>query len=319
MLNRIKRWLFQNTKYGKTRYLNYLYRYDLEQYYANSCMNTENFECTASRIRILSHAIEKGLSLPHCKPGFGKEKILELIKLNEEYSKHTICADKQVSELVFATVSAYVKFQREHNINLDFIPEKYLNASSNIKAGTATHISGRTTDFEAIAKSRHSSRNFADTPIENDVIEKIVALAQSAPSACNRQSTHVYACVNKEKIQAIMEMHNGVRGFGQPAVVFAVAGNLNLYLNEYERNIVFVDGGIFVMNLLYSIDSLGLASCPVIWGSEPDNDKKLADLLGIPNNHKVVALVMAGYYPEDTYTAALSPKRETHDILHIIK
>lgn len=318
MFNKIKKWLTMNTGYGKTRYLNFLYKYDLKQYYNNSCLSGKNHECIATRIRILSHAIEKGLSLPACKPGFGKEKILELIKLYEEYSGYADASDKQIADLVFATINAYKKFQSSHNVNTDFIDEKYSTGSGSINAGIEIHTSQRTTDFESIAKGRHSSRDFADTVIENEIVEKIISTAQSAPSACNRQATHVYACVNRDKIQEIMNMHNGVRGFSRPGVIFAITGNLNLYLNEYERNTVFVDGGIFVMNLLYSIDSLGLASCPVIWGSEPDNDKKLSDLLGIPNNHKIIALVLAGKYPKDTYTAAVSPKRDTADILHII-
>ena len=28
------------------------------------------------------------------------------------------------------------------------------------------------------------------------------------------------------------------------------------------------------MNLLYALHYYGLATCPIIWGSEPDNDKK---------------------------------------------
>ena len=276
MFGKIKSFLQKNTKYGKTRYLNFLYKYDLNQYYSNSCLNSQNPECMATEMRILVHAIEKGMSLPECKAGFGKEKVLKLIDLYNNYSKMENKKDEQVLLLVKSVLACYVKFQAQKGVTIDFIPQEFLeNTPKNTQTGAVEIKVHNSTNFSDIAHGRHSCRAFADKPVPADLIKKIVSLAQTAPSACNRQATRVYACTEREKIDRIFAIHGGIRGFSKPAVIFAITGDLTLYLNEYERNTVFVDGGIYLMNLLYSIDSLGLASCPVIWGSEPSNDKIL--------------------------------------------
>ncbi len=296
-----------------------MYNYDLNQYYSNSCLNSQNPECMATEMRILVHAIEKGMSLPECKAGFGKEKVLKLIDLYNNYSKIENKKDEQVLLLVKSVLSCYVKFQASKGVTIDFIPQGLLkDTSADTQTGAVEIKVHNSTNFSDIAHGRHSCRAFADKPIPCDLIKEIVSLSQTAPSACNRQATRVYACTDKDKIGRIFALHGGIRGFSKPAVIFAITGDLTLYLNEYERNTVFVDGGIYLMNLLYAIDSFGLASCPVIWGSEPSNDEILCKLLGIPKNEKIVSLALAGYYADDTYLAAVSEKRDINTLLTII-
>ena len=102
-------------------------------------------------------------------------------------------------------------------------------------------------------------------------------------------------------------------GGADPGAVFVITGDLRLYQNEYERNTLFVDGGIFLMNLLYALDSLGLVACPLIWGSEPSDDKKLSEILNIKPHEKFVAWISAGF------KAAISSKRDLNTILRIIE
>ncbi|MGM9600090.1 MAG: nitroreductase family protein [Faecousia sp.] len=321
MLGKMKKYLSENTTYGKTRYLNFLYQYDMRRYYQHSCMNENNINCLATKIRLLSHTIEKALSLPSCKPGFGKEKIRELIALCERYEKTEPMKDEQALIIARAVITEYIRYQEDHNVGVDFIPEKYRQGGveSDCKAGICLVLAKKSTDFERIARGRHSSRSFSDRHVSHETIQKAVALAQTAPSACNRQSTRIFACLNKKAISEIMKLHGGTRGFDTPPIVFAVTGDLNLYQNEYERNTIFVDGGIFLMNLLYSLESVGLVACPLIWGAEPTNDNTLYQLLNIPESQTVVALVAAGYAPEKGFAAAVSYKRETKDILTIVE
>lgn len=317
MLGKLKDYIRRNTKYGKSRYLNFLYQYDLRQYLEHSCMNENNQECMATQIRILVHAIEKGMALPNPRPGFGKDKVLELIELNEKYQAYTGHKDEQINPLVHSIIAAYILFQKEKGVQISFIPDKYLEGDKGLSGIICVPVDPET-NFAVIAHHRHSTRSYADKQVSKELIENIVRLAQTAPSACNRQATRIYACVDRQKKETIMKMHGGVRGFDLPGVIYVITGDLNLYQNEYERNAVYIDGGIFLMNLLYSIDSVGLASCPVIWGSEPTNDKILSDLIGFPRSEKIISLVFSGYYSSDEYTAAASVKRDVKDILRIV-
>lgn len=319
MMKKIKNFLRTHTKYGHRRYLDFLFRYDADLYLQHSCMNLGNIENIATRMRILSHTIEKGMSLSNCKMEFGREKILELIQLCELYENSSQKQDYQAVELAKNTIAAYNEFQKSRGVDVSFIPTAFVNRISNtVKAGTMFIASKQATNFRDIAFNRHSSRSYADVEVPDEIIRSVVEIAQTSPSACNRQATRIYACKNKEKIQKIMNLHGGIRTFEIPSVIFVITGNLNLYQDEYERNTVFVDGGIFVMNLLYSLDSFGLVACPVIWGNEPTNDKILSELLDIPENEKIVSLVTAGICPSNGYKAAQSPKRKIEDVLHII-
>ena len=321
MYRKIKEHIYKHTKFGKTRYLNFLYKYDMDKYYEYSCMNDKNLDCLATKIRILVHSIEKSVTLPNFELGHGKDKIIELIDLYNQYIDYEDKKDSQVLQLVKDTIVFYMSIQGDYFSNFDFIPKEFKNNLSDNKslcAGVQICKPLENNNFATIAQNRHSARKFSNKDIPKDVITNVIKLAQTAPSACNRQPIKVYACINDKKIQEIMKIHGGLRGFSQPKVVFAITGDLNLYLNEYERNTIFVDGGIFIMNLLYSLDYFSLASCPIIWGSEPDMDKKLTDILKISNHEKVVGLVVSGYYADDDFIAAISHKRDVEDVLTII-
>lgn len=317
MIRTIKTYLMKNTKFGKSRYLNFLYKYDLNQFMEYSCLNENNHESIATKIRILTHAIEKGMSLPECRAGFGRDKILELIQLNEQYKNIGDAKDDEIDTLVHSIVCSYIEYQDQKGIKIDFIPDEYRSGERTLTGIMSVPVNIGT-DFENIANHRHSSRSYADKEVRDELISEIVRLAQTAPSACNRQATRVYAVVDNEKKKAIMKMHGGVRGFDLPGVIFVITGELSLYQNEFERNAVYIDGGIFLMNLLYAIDSKGLASCPVIWGSEPTNDRILCELVEIPKSEKIISLAMAGHYPTDEYVAAVSSKRQLKSLLKIV-
>lgn len=322
MISRIKNFIRRNTKYGKSRYLNFLHRYDMKQFLEYSCMNENEHEQLATKIRILVHAIEKGMSLPSCRPGFGKEKVSILISYCNEYKKMGNIQDPQALEMGSAIINAYIEFQQAHGESVDFIPQQFLDGTKNsncMLAGILEVPAKEKTNFEMIAKGRHSSRCYSERSVSVELVRSAVQLAQTAPSACNRQATRIYACTNREKIMKIIALHGGMRGFDIPGAIFVITGDLRLYQNEYERNTLFVDGGIFLMNLLYALDSLGLVACPLIWGSEPADDKKLSEILNIKPHEKIVAWISAGYCPGKAFKAAISSKRDLNTILRIIE
>ena len=54
-----------------------------------------------------------------------------------------------------------------------------------------TQYFATTADFRAFAQSRHSVRWFSDATVDLGVIKQAISIAQTAPSACNRQATRV--------------------------------------------------------------------------------------------------------------------------------
>lgn len=322
MIKKAIKKLLADTNFVKSRYLNFLHKYDMERYIKYSGMNEDNTELLAIKMRLLIHPLEKALSIKDARVGFGKEKVMKLISLYEAYSK-VDGRDKQVLELAESIILNYIDFQSQHNVDLSFIPQKFFENNTDKAISGAIDITRENldalSDFERIAENRHSIRNFAPEKVDRDRLTEAVRIAQTAPSACNRQATRVYVCDDEEKCKKIIARHGGMRGFTDTAAILAVTGDLNFYQTEFERHILFVDGGIFLMNLLYALGSQGIANCPIIWGSEPDNDSFLYELLNIPESETIVSLVMVGNLPKDGAKAAKSYKRDTKDILTFIE
>lgn len=301
------------------RYLRVCYEYDFSKFRKFSGLENESPEVTAAKIRIITHTIEKAMSLSDCRDDFGKEKICNLINLCNEYEK-TSRSDEDAVHLCRAIIEKYYTFRKSKGLDASFIPVTFHSTNLNVAAGaTQFAIPQESRGFIKIAQSRHSIRNFDNRKVEEIDIFNAIKIAQTAPSACNRQATRIYACLSDEKIKAIKDSHGGIRTFGKPGVIFAITQDLNLYMNEYERNTWLVDGGIFCMNMLYALQSVGLGCCPVIWGGMPDEEEHMASLLGIPENERIVVLIVAGYPPADGCKTPCSSKRPVEDILHIIK
>lgn len=313
MLGKLKRYLKENTEYGKSRYLNFLTRYDMKRFLVHGGKFRTDGATLAGRIRLIVHALEKGLSVADGSREFGKEKALELMQCLEAY-RTTAMPDQQALLLAESVLSAYRSYRQSKGEDVSFLPE-YIAV---IPAGAMDYQMQALPDFSEIARARHSVRCFGTATVTAEQLKEAVALAQTAPSACNRQSSRVYACVSPDKIKRIMAVHGGTRGFVNTAAVLALTGDLRLYTSEYERHTVYVDGGIFLMNLLYSLQSVGLAACPIIWGSEPDNDGVLYELLSIPREEQIVSLLMVGAMPENVVRIPVSSKRGTETVLKIV-
>lgn len=302
------------------KYIDCCFEHDAAVYSTNSGLHGDSMPVIAAKLRILCHTIEKALSLTDCRADFGKEKITELIRLSKIYEKNG-CKDNHVLDLVRSTIRTYIHHRDLHGLDNSFIPQDFYCAAQNILECGAIPLSSTLKDFETfphIAHARHSVRDYSPRSISQEDIIKAVKLAQTSPSACNRQATRVYAITDKEKIKDIKQRHGGIRTFGQPGVIFAITQDLNLYMNEYERNTWLVDGGIFCMNLLYALNSVGIVNCPVIWGGMADEDKFLSDIAGIPDNERTVILVIGGYAPEQVVKTPCSPKRPVGDILKVV-
>ena len=115
-------------------------------------------------------------------------------------------------------------------------------------------------NFEVFSKSRSSIRDFADGEISNEIIEKAIEIASNSPSACNRQAWKVHVFKGKKK-DIVLEHQNGNQGFQERISTVLLITGLNTSYSYYERNQMFVDGGIFSMSLMYAFHYLQVGVC----------------------------------------------------------
>ena len=67
-----------------------------------------------------------------------------------------------------------------------------------------------------------------------------------------------------------------------------------------EHNEGYVDGGLFAMSMLYSLEACGLAACPLNTMFSEENDKKTRDMLGVPDNEVFIMYIAVGRFRESS-------------------
>lgn len=271
------------------------------------------------------HIIEKGLTMPEMRLGFGRAKLINLIDECLEYQKKYDTKNVQFLHAL-SVISEYRQVHAQHNFELDSELlskiDKVLNCSyaiphsEQIMTTRNEYFAAKNKPFDVFSSSRHSVRNF-DGTITLDQINKAVALAQNTPTACNRQSTRVHVVENKDLMAQIFGIQNGNRGFGHLAdKLIVVTADLSSYQDAEERNLSYVDGGMYTMNLLYALHFNDVAACPLNWCRSPKDESKMRTVIGIPNSEVIVVLIACGSVPEN-FKLASSKRNNYQDILRI--
>lgn len=286
----------------------------------------KNRRTASAHLLRAAHGLEKGQALPAPRPGFGAEKIQDLLKETARYQ-----ADFGCDEVSFAAVGVLRGMQAFHertaHAREDWeIALKALEAAE-IRAGRSSDgigslpltrsevLAALPADPEAFFRRRCSVRQFDPGPIDRACLERAVLLAQKTPSVCNRQSSRVRIYTEPDDMSEVLQHQDGNAGFGHEAgAVMIITSDLSCFYKEGERNQGFVDGGMFAVSLVYALHSLGLCSCLLNWSKGPHDDRKLRRELGLPENEVVITLLAVGRLRE-TFTVAASPRRPLRDVL----
>ena len=141
--------------------------------------------------------------------------------------------------------------------------------------------------FEEVIEKRRSIRKYKDTPIPRNDILKILEAARIAPSASNRQPWHFIVVENKETIRKLAKSDWAA---GAPVMIVGLAdqaASLNWCSNDL---------GIAFEHIVLAATNLGLGTC---WMGQTGREELVKNLLGIPDNFKVVAVIPLGV-PDET-------------------
>nr|WP_269144457.1 nitroreductase family protein [Methylicorpusculum oleiharenae] len=173
-------------------------------------------------------------------------------------------------------------------------------------------------DFLVFSKSRSSVRNFTGEKIPFNLIENAIGIAKTAPSVCNRQPCRVYYIENKIKIDSVFAIQQGLVGYSDNIYqLLVLVADKNYYYTVGERNQLYIDGGLFLMNLLYALHYYSIGACPAHWGLNHDKDKLIQNELQLSDSERVICLVPIGI-PNESFKTTLSLRRENEEILKIV-
>jgi len=148
--------------------------------------------------------------------------------------------------------------------------------------------------LEAI-HTRRSVRAYQAKPVPEELIEKLLAAAMSAPSARNAQPWQFVVIDDRRLLAEIPRFHPNAPMTPQAAVGILVCGDLTL---ELSPGYWMVDCAAAVENLLLAAHALGLGA---VWtGVYPRQERMdgFRRLLGLPEHVMAHSFIPLGYPAE---------------------
>lgn len=275
------------------------------------------------------HAVEKGLALQNPKPWFGQARISMLIqKLRIYMIKY---GPDSTTNITINTLNEYLAFNKSINqtntpikLEIEKILSEHVN-SNHIHSGGTKLIKRSDVmetinfDFSKFVKSRHSTRDFSDIPVEREVVLSAIDEARFTPSVCNRQAWKVYLIDhhNKDLMKNFLCVQNGNSGFGeQISSLLIVAGKLSSFF-EYERNQVFIDGGMFAMSIVYALHSKGLGTCCLNTSYTAQKQEEFLKVIPLDVDIVPIMFIAIGNLKEE-YKVAYSQRKHIEDIVTLL-
>jgi len=275
------------------------------------------------------HVLEKGLSMPESRPRFGADMVRALHKFLRDYeAKGGSCCDPHFQSGLEALEGYRLKHEALQVPVNDILTPEILDDVARWKTGCSTNHLGvlhfsRDSFFEACEspfpafnESRHSCRHLDPSQaVEVNRIKTAVAMALRSPSACNRQPAKVYAITDKAAVEKCMQLHHGSRGFSHliPALLI-VSSRMDVFTGPGERYSAFIDGGLFSMSLMFALHHQRLGCVPLNWSVSPTQDRKLRELVGIPDSECIVMLLAVGV-PAEQFAIPQSARRHLDEVL----
>jgi nitroreductase len=271
------------------------------------------------------HKLEKGLCLGGPPRFFGEAPAKATLDIVTRWRRHGLPSDDAVYMAAIETLRAYRR-------RLERTPPDAANAAlpalldaclascpENEALRTPIPHQKAHQDSDAILRTlcetRRSVRAFRALPVPMEALRGSIAVAQLSPSACNRQPCKVHVYAERAKIDTMLALQNGNKGFGHTVpLLLVLTADATGFFGGSERNEPFLDGGLFLMTLLLSLQAKGLATCCLNWCVSPNIDAEGHRRGGIPRSERILTFLAVGY-AEDPAHVPRSARRALETML----
>jgi len=89
--------------------------------------------------------------------------------------------------------------------------------------------------FESFIATRKTVRRFQPTTVPVELLDRLCAISQRAPSAYNLQPTHYYITTQRQKKEALLAAAMGQQQVISAPVVIAFAGDMNVVASQSKK------------------------------------------------------------------------------------
>ena len=168
------------------------------------------------------------------------------------------------------------------------------------------------TDLFAVMSKRRSTRKFSDKPVETTKIDKIIAAADTAPTAGNYQGFEIFYIKSPEKKKLLVDACNKQPYVNAPVVLVFCKNPSRVKFDfpEYVlKKFAIQDATLAAGYSQLAAQALGLSS---IWIGMFD-EQKVMDVVG---TDLVPSSVLCIGYPEQTKFP--KPRRNLKDLVHVV-
>lgn len=298
--------------------------FDIKRRVFDKVYNNSESEKIERDLALAYHIIEKGLTMPVSRPGFGKAVVLSLVDTILKYQQKNLSPEGLEFKQSISALREYREFHEEIDFQLDKEVEEKLERIENwfdkvdgakqIRTSQSDYFKDIQKPFDEFCMSRYSVRNYTDKEIPIEVFHNCINLAQKSPSFCNRQPTRVHIVKTPEKKKQILEIQNGNRGFGHLAeTLLVITSVISTTKDIHERNENHLNGGLFTMTLLNALHFNKIGACSLNWAVSNEKDIKMREILNVPENEVVLMIISCGYLPEN-FSVAASPRKSAKTI-----
>jgi len=167
------------------------------------------------------------------------------------------------------------------------------------------------TDLFAVMAKRRSTRKFSDKPVETTKIDKIIAAADTAPTAGNYQGFEIFYIKSPEKKKLLVDACNKQPYVDAP-VVLVFCKNPSRMKFDFSENILkkfaIQDATLAAGYSQLAAQALGLSS---IWIGMFD-EEKIMEIIG---TDLIPSSVLCIGYPKQTKFP--KPRRNLKDLVHV--
>ena len=160
-------------------------------------------------------------------------------------------------------------------------------------------------------RSRRNVRTFADTPIDESHLDRILEAARRTPSSMNQQAWDFVLVTDRAALGRLSKVWRYAEHVAGSVATIALTAPVTS--DADERETIQFDLGQVSMSIMLAAADLGIGTCHAAIG-----DQALArDLLGLPADHECVWLISLGYPSGRALAPVARPDRRAfEDIVH---
>ena len=160
-------------------------------------------------------------------------------------------------------------------------------------------------------RARRNVRRYADRPIAEDDLQRIVEAARRTPSSTNQQGWDLVVVTDRDRLRRLSGAWRYARHLADSAATIVLV--MPAVEDRDERDTYWYDLGQMTMSIMLAAADLGIGS------SHASNAEQelVRETLGLPEDREAAIFIALGYPADRALRPIEHPKRRAlEDILH---